>query len=71
MSDMTFDAHSAFIAPTRGKRLRVGHKCILIDYEVILAMPERKETKEEGGGGEGIAFNYFCNPTQDAEWCLV
>jgi hypothetical protein len=59
MSDMTFDAHSAFIAPTHGKRLRVRHMCTLIDYEVFLAMPERKETKEEGrvggwGGGDRL-----------------
>jgi hypothetical protein len=34
-SDMTFDAHSAFVAPTHRKRLWR-----------VLAMPERKETNE-------------------------
>ena len=36
MSDMKFDAHSAFIAPTHRKRLRAMH--------IFLSMPERKET---------------------------
>jgi hypothetical protein len=41
MSDMTFDAHSAFIGPTHRKRLRCN--CTMI------FMPVRKDTKKWGG----------------------
>jgi hypothetical protein len=46
-SDMKCDAHCAFIATTHIKRMRVAH--LYTDYEVFLAMPERKKTKDEGG----------------------
>ena len=44
-SDITFDAHSAFIAPTHRKRLRAVHMCNC----TMIFMPVRKDTKKWGG----------------------
>jgi hypothetical protein len=62
MSDMKFEAHSAFIAPTHRKYLRVVHMRIC-----TVITPERKEAKE----GRGTAFKDISNPTQQAEWRLI
>ena len=52
MSDMKFDAHSAFIAPTHRKILRVRHMCTLIMRCFRPLCRNEKQTKEGGGGGE-------------------
>ncbi len=67
MIDITFDAHSAFIAPTHRKRLRALYMC---NWTMVMGCfrPCQNEKKQKWGGG---AFNGICNPTQDAEWCLV
>ncbi len=56
-SDMKFDAHSAFMAPTHRQRLRAVHMCNC----TMIFMPERKDTKV-GGGGAGLPSRKFAIP---------
>jgi hypothetical protein len=72
MTDMTFDAHSAFIAPTHRKRLRAVHMCNWTTIMIIFGHARTQRNKRGGGGGGGGgAFEGICDPTQVAEWCLV